>query len=335
MEVFMHSSKAKPKQRADRAFVGIPSFLRSRICTNIDTLDADIAVVGVPTDEGSPFMAGSRFAPRAIREHSMRFAGRGLYDVRTGRQFLQFEMENDRIADVGDVDILPTNVVETFENITETISAIIDRDVFPVILGGDHSISFPVLRAFKKPLSVVQFDAHLDYTPVGGGLEFTNGHPFRHIRKLPNMKKLIQIGIRSLRNTREQMEDSQRDGNRVVTIDEFQSTPFADLLQYVPSDLPCYVSIDIDVFDMPLVPGCVSAEPNGMNYKELSSALAQLARHTEIIGFDLVEVNPQLDVGTQTTSYLAAHTIIDFLGHICDQPWWSRTRSTRNRDIIP
>jgi agmatinase len=86
---------------------------------------------------------------------------------------------------------------------------------------------------------------------------------------------------------------------------------------------------------MPLVPVCVSAEPNGMNYKELSSALAQLARHTEIIGFDLVEVNPQLDVGTQTTSYLAAHTIIDFLGHICDQPWWSRTRSTRNRDIIP
>ena len=125
------------------------------------------------------------------------------------------------------------------------------------------------------------------------------------------------------------MGDSQRDGNRVVTIDEFQSTPFADLLQYVPSDLPCSVSIDIDAFDMALVPGCVSAEPNGMSYKELSSALAQLARRTEIIGFDLVEVNPQLDVGTQTTSYLAAHTIIDFLGHICDQPWWSRTRSTR------
>jgi agmatinase len=208
---------------------------------------------------------------------------------------LQFEMENDRIADVGDVDILPTNVVETFENITDMVSAIVDRDVLPVILGGDHSISFPVVRAFKNPLCVVQFDAHLDYAPVRGGLEFTNGHPFRHIRKLPNVKKLIQIGIRSLRNTREQMEDSQGDGNRVVTIDEFKSTPLADLLQCVPHDLPCYVSIDIDAFDMSLVPGCVSAEPNGMSYKELSSALAQLARRTEIIGFDLVEVNPQLD----------------------------------------
>jgi agmatinase len=331
----MHSSKAKLK-RADRAFVGIPSFLRSRICTNFDALNADIAVVGVPTDEGSPFMAGSRFGPRAIREHSMRFAGSGLYDVSAGREFLQFEMDNDRITDVGDVDILPTNVVKTFENITDTISAIVDRDVFPVTLGGDHSISFPVVRAFKKPLCVVQFDAHLDYAPVGGGLEFTNGHPFRHIRKLPNVNNLIQIGIRGLRNTRQQMEDSQRDGNRVVTIDEFQSNLFADLLQYVPSDLPCYVSIDIDAFDMSLVPGCVSAEPNGMSYKELSSALAQLAGRTEIIGFDLVEVNPQLDVGTQTTSYLAAHTIIDFLGHICDQPWWAArrgTHSTRHRDI--
>jgi agmatinase len=82
----MHLSKAKPKQRADRPFVGIPSFLRSQICTDILALNADIAVVGVPTDEGSPFMAGSRFGPRAIREHSMRFAGSGLYDVNAGRQ---------------------------------------------------------------------------------------------------------------------------------------------------------------------------------------------------------------------------------------------------------
>lgn len=86
------------------------------------------------------------------------------------------------------------------------------------------------------------------------------------------------------------------------------------------------VSIDIDVLDLPLVPGCVSAEPSGMLYDELRDALFALAERTEIAGFDLVEVNPQLDVGTGMTSYLAAHTILEFLGHICDQPRWTAKR---------
>jgi agmatinase len=242
---------------------------------------------------------------------------------------LQFEVENNRLVDIGDVDVLPTNTLETFRNITNTVSIIANLNVLPVVVGGDHSISFPVVRALRKPVCVVQFDAHLDYAPVRNGLEFTNGHPFRHIRALPTVKKLVQIGIRSLRNTREMMEDSLRDGHRIITIDEFQSTPITTLLESVPRDIPCYVSIDIDAFDISLVPGCVSAEPNGMSYKELSSTLASLAEWTEIVGFDLVEVNPQLDVGTQITSYLAAHTIIEFLGRICDQPWWIGQRGKR------
>ena len=94
-------------------------------------------------------------------------------------------------------------------------------------------------------------------------------------------------------------------------------------MEPLPRDANCYVSIDIDVLDLPLVPGCVSAEPNGMTYSELRDALVAIAEHTNVVGFDLVEVNPQLDVGTGITSYLAAHTILEFLGHICDQPRWA------------
>ena len=90
----------------------------------------------------------------------------------------------------------------------------------------------------------------------------------------------------------------------------------------VPRDARVYVSIDIDVLDLPLVPGCVSAEPNGASYAELRDSLVAVAQHTDVVGFDLVEVNPQLDVGTGATSYLAAHTILEFLGWICDQPRW-------------
>ncbi len=80
---------------------------------------------------------------------------------------------------------------------------------------------------------------------------------------------------------------------------------------------------------MPLVPGCVSAEPNGMTYAELRDTLAAIAAHTNVIGFDFVEVNPQLDVGTGVTAYLGAHTVIEFLGQICDQPGWIARREAR------
>jgi len=98
------------------------------------------------------------------------------------------------------------------------------------------------------------------------------------------------------------------------------------MTELVPKDAAVYVSIDIDVLDLPLVPGCVSAEPNGMSYTDLRDSLAMLARHTEIIGFDLVEVNPMVDVGTGVTSYMGAHTILEFLGQICDQPRWIAKR---------
>ena len=81
-------------------------------------------------------------------------------------------------------------------------------------------------------------------------------------------------------------------------------------------DARTYVSIDIDVLDLPLIPGCVSAEPNGMSYAELRDTLAAIAEHCEVVGLDLVEVNPTLDVGTGVTSYLAVHTVLEFLGNV-------------------
>ena len=91
-------------------FAGIPSFLRAKICTDLDELDADIAVMGAPTDEGSPFMPGARFGPRAIREHSLRFGSEGYYDQDADKVFLEYETAHNRIADVGDADVWPTDV---------------------------------------------------------------------------------------------------------------------------------------------------------------------------------------------------------------------------------
>ena len=310
-------------------FAGLVSFLRTPVCHDLDQLDADIAVMGAPTDEGSPFMPGSRFGSRSIREQSLRFGanGVGYFDHDTNKVFLEYELDNNRIVDVGDANVIPTDVEGTFENITNLTRMVLDKGAMPVVLGGDHAITFPVVRAYNEPLHVVHFDAHIDYRPFVHGFEYTNSHAFRHIHQMDHVESLTQVGIRSIRNNKAWIDDSINDGNRVIGMKEFKEMGPNGMTELVPKDAAIYVSIDIDVLDLPLVPGCVAAEPNGMSYADLRDSLATLARHTEIIGFDLVEVNPQVDIGTGITSYMGAHTILEFLGQICDQPRWIAKRA--------
>ena len=312
--------------KPSHAFAGLVSFLRAPICHDLDNIDADIAIMGAPTDEGSPFMPGSRLGSRSIREHSLRFGNDGYFDHDSDKVFLKYELENNRIVDVGDADVIPADVEGTFKNITNLTRMVLNSGAIPVVLGGDHAITFPVVRAYNTPLHVIHFDAHIDYSPFIHGYKYTNSHAFRHIHHMDHVKSLTQVGIRSVRNKKSQIEDSENDGNRVIGMKEFYEMGPNGMSTLVPKEAPVYVSIDIDVLDLPLVPGCVSAEPNGMTYAELRDSLSVLAQHANIIGFDLVEVNPQLDVGTGITSYMGAHTIMEFMGQICDQPRWITKR---------
>ena len=317
--------------RLNQPFVGIATFLRSPMGDNLYTLDTGIAVMGVPTDEGSPFMAGSRMGPRALREHSLRFGqgGKGYYDPEHRKQYLETEMSQKMITDLGDVDIWPADIKQTFDNTNEMTRKAREGCDLLVVMGGDHAITYPVVRAIEEDIYVIHFDAHADYAPFIHDLQFTNGHAFRHIAPMPNVKNLIQAGIRSLRHSEEMIEDSIVQGNDVVTMTQFHEMGPEGLAALVPEGAKTYVSIDVDVLDISLVPGCVSAEPNGMKYSELRDTLDAIARRTEIIAFDFVEVNPQLDVGTGVTAYLGAHVMVEFLGRICEQPWWIEKRNKR------
>ena len=209
--------------RLNQPFVGIATFLRSPMCENLDTLDTGIAVMGVPTDEGSPFMAGSRMGPRALREHSLRFGqgGKGYYDPEHRKQYLETEMSQKMITDLGDVDIWPADIKQTFDNTTEMTRKAREGCDLLVVMGGDHAITYPVVRAIEEDIYVIHFDAHADYAPFIHDLQFTNGHAFRHIAPMPNVKNLIQAGIRSLRHSEEMIEDSIVQGNDVVTMTQF------------------------------------------------------------------------------------------------------------------
>jgi len=322
---------AAPIPRWDLPYTGLVSFLRSPRCADLDTLDADIAILGAPSDEGSPWKPGARFAPRKIRELSLQFAGRGTvdgqrgyYDIGNDRRYLDHERINRRIVDCGDSDIIYTNVRRTFDNITRDVGKILEAGAFPVVIGGDHAITYPVVRAYQHRLHVVHFDAHMDYRPFIHGVQWANGNPIRNVAKLPTVGSIVQVGIRSLRTRQADVLDSRARGNDILTVPEYRRRGPAGMLEKIPRDEPVYVSIDIDVLDLPLVPGCASAEVNGLEYDELRQALFAIARHAEVVGFDLVEVNPMLDVASENTSLIAAQLIMEFLARIVEHPGYRR-----------
>lgn len=313
-----------------RAYTGIPSFLRSRIAqTPGEYGGAAIAVLGVPFDEGSPFLPGSRMGPRAIREHTLRFpSAEALHDPDADEDYLGAEIAGGLIVDAGDVDIRPANPARTFELVTARTREILDAGLLPVVLGGDHSITFPVFAAFDRPMHVIQFDAHQDWSEIDEDLDRTNSHAFRHITGMETCLSLTQIGIRGLRTTRTHVEGLRAEGHRVVCMSEARGLGADGLAGLLPEDSDVYVSIDVDALDLSLVPGCVSGEPDGLGFAELMGALKAIAHRHRVRGFDFVEVNPVLDVGTGATAYLGALVTTGFLGFICNQPWWIDHRNS-------
>jgi agmatinase len=327
------------EDRLNLPFTGLVSFMRVPTCTDLTRLDAesaDIAILGTPTDEGSPWKPGARFAPRKIREMAVKYAGygplqqqKGYYDIEEDRRYLEYERQHNRIVDCGDSDIIYTNVRRTFDNITADVKRILDAGMFPIVIGGDHAVTYPVVRAYSERLNVVHFDAHMDYRPFVHGVQWANGNPIRNVSRLKTCHHIIQVGIRSLRTRQVDVEDSRARGNDIVTVPEFRRRGPLTVVDRLPKDEPVYVSIDIDVLDLPLVPGCASSEVNGLTYDELRQTLFAIARGREVIGFDLVEVNPMLDVASDNTSLIAAQLIIEFLGRIVEHPGYRKRHPMR------
>ena len=148
-------------------------------------------------------------------------------------------------------------------------------------------------------------------------------------RAKPTVGSIVQVGIRSLRTRQADVLDSRARGNDILTVPEYRRRGPPGVLERLPRGEPVYVSIDIDVLDLPLVPGCASAEVNGLSYDELRGALVAIARHAEVIGFDLVEVNPMLDVASENTSLIAAQLIMEFLARIVEHPQYRRRHPVR------
>ena len=296
---------------------GICSFAKYPIATDWDNLKADIAVLGVPYDAGVGFLSGTRLGPRRIREVSTHY-GRGdagFYDPERDEVYLAAPW---RIVDCGDADIVTGDIAASFDNIESAVRTIVEKGAIPAIMGGDHSISIPVARALdsKGPLTVVQFDAHLDWSVGPGNQRLGNGSPMRKMGEMKHIQNMVQIGMRGLGSSRrEDFEAARAHGSEVITAREARNLGVEGLMARIPDSERYYVTIDIDVLDISIAAGSGSPSPGGFTYNELNLMLEALAQKGDVVCFDFVEVAPQYD-HTETTTRVAAMTMLNFMGHI-------------------
>jgi agmatinase len=237
----------------------------------------------------------------------------GYWDIERRKRCL----EKIRLVDCGDQDVLYLKVEETFSAITDSVGKILSAKAFPVILGGDHSVTFPVVRAFqkRKPLHIVHLDAHLDYNDSIEGVLLANGSPIKRVSELDFVGEIIQVGMRGIRAREDAYNDSLSRGNKMITLSDFRRTGPEAVLSQIPDGGFIYVTIDIDVLDPSFAPGTSSPEFEGMTYKEIKDLLTGIPSRGKVVGFDVVEVNPLLDAVGLTQS-AAVMIILEFMGAV-------------------
>ena len=307
------------KGRLNLPFVGFCTFAKAPVCENWDNIKADVAVLGVPNDMGGQYRSGSRFGPRAIREAStlFSFGHGGAYDHEDDRTYLTAEQVH--IVDIGDADIIHTDQNQSHVNTEQAVRKILSAGAMPLILGGDHSITSPVLKAYDHngPIHVVQIDAHLDFVDERHGVRYGHGNPMRRASEMPHVTGITQLGIRNVSSSnRKDYQSAREAGSQFRSVRQFREMGVQRVLEeLIPADKNYYVTIDIDGFDPSIAPGTGTPSHGGFLYYEVLEFLAGLAEHGSVKGMDLVEVSPPHDQ-TGITSILAAQILMNAVGRI-------------------
>jgi agmatinase len=303
--------------RLDLPFVGIPTFGKRPYEPDWHRLDADVAILGAPFDAGTQWRSGARFGPRGVREAStlFSFGHAGAYDHEDDVTYLPGDVN---IVDLGDADIIHTDTEASHANIETGVRAILDAAALPVVIGGDHSVNIPCIRAFdtQGDIHVLQIDAHLDFVDVRHGVRHGHGNPMRRAAEQSHVTGLTQVGIRNVSSTaREGYEDARAMGSDIISVRQARELGTRGVLAHVPIGARLYVTIDIDAFCPSIAPGTGTPSHGGFLYYEVLELLQAAAERHEIVGIDLVEVAPDYDP-SGSTSILAAQILLNFLGFI-------------------
>ena len=287
-----------PDAMAYPRFEGIRTFMRLPHVT--DLARVDLAVIGVPFDTGGTYRVGARFGPSGIRAESML--------LRPYNPELDVNLfENLSIIDYGDLPITPGYLPESHAQIEEGVAPILGAGVTPLFLGGDHSVSLPLLRAVAKrhgPLGLIHFDAHSDLWESYFGGKDTHGTPFRRAVEegLLDVNRSIQVGLRGSLYGPEDYALPKTLGLEMISGPEMHLLGIPTVLERIRARAgngPLYLSFDIDFIDPTYAPGTGTPEVGGATSLQALELLRGL-QGLDFIAYDLVEVMPPYDVGANT-----------------------------------
>jgi agmatinase len=307
-----------------RTFFGVPR------CDRLSELDARVAFLGVPYDAGTriPILrTGQSRGPSFARMGSTQWnytvpgylppgpGAAGWYDIEDERECFK----GVTMADCGDVAIVGAlPIEENIQRITHASRYIAERGSMVVAVGGDHSISFPVGRGMEPHglFDVVHFDAHPDFADDYEGARYSHGSNLRRLSELPFVDHISAIGLRHV--VKQHHDDLKEYGASVVTSRQLIEEGAGAVERAVREAENLYVSIDLDVLDLPYVGGACLPEVGGIGYRTLREALLVVARKGNVVGFDVVELAPPYDLDGATarvTTWIITH----FLAAIFDQ----------------
>jgi agmatinase len=284
-------------------FTGVPTFAR---LPNVRTLeDVDLAVVGVPFDTGVSFRAGGRFGPNAIRSASVLIRGHNpVLDVHPFRVL--------SCVDYGDVAIVPGYIERSYDLIEREVTPVVEAGVVPLLLGGDHSVTLPHLRATRSigPVAVVMFDSHTDAWESFFGEKYNHGTWMRRAIEegLVDAGHSIEVGLRGSVYAPEDWEVLDRElGLDYLPSHELLERDLDTTVERIRErvgDRPAFISFDIDVVDPAFAPGTGTPEAGGPTSHQMLKILRGL-RGIDFVGFDVVEVIPAYDPAGQTATLAA------------------------------
>jgi guanidinobutyrase len=291
-------------------FGGIATMLRLPHFASAEGLD--VAFIGVPLDIGTSLRPGTRFGPREIRAESVMIRP---YNMATGAA----PFDSLSIADIGDVAINTFNLPAAVKIIEEAYHAHLEHNIIPMTIGGDHTITLPILRAIHKKhgkVGLVHIDAHADVNDLQFGEKIAHGTTFRRAVEegLLDCDRVVQIGLRAQGYTSEDFEWCRRQGFRVVQAEECWHKSLTPLMEEVRAKVgggPVYLSFDIDGIDPAWAPGTGTPEVGGLTTIQ-ALEIIRGCWGLDLIGCDVVEVSPAYDL-SGNTSLLGANLLYEML----------------------
>jgi agmatinase len=277
--------------------------------------DQDVVIIGAPYDGGTTFRPGTRFGPQAMRRISGLTRG---YNPAMGVDL----DEQLTIVDAGDISVIPSNLEKSFDQIAKAVSYAAEREVFPIVLGGDHSIGYPDVRGLAPyidgNIGIIHFDRHSDLSEYSMD-ERMHGSPFFHATNIPNAPatNLVQIGIGGWTSSRDGMKVARDRQAAVITMDDVDRYGVDRVIEYAleiawKNARAVWISFDVDSVDPAFAPGTGTPMPGGFLPREALKMITDISREG-LVGMEVVEVSPPYDV-SDITALLGVHAILNCLG---------------------